>query len=397
MIIREKYLSKIRPYYDSEQIKALIGVRRAGKSTLMNQIISELKEIIPENRIFYVDFEDFDSEIYLSDPHGFYNIVKSFCAGKERCYIFLDEIQHLEKFEMVIASMRSKLGASVFVTGSNSHLLSGQLATKLTGRVIEFRILPFSYDEVSAFLKREDEETFLDYLRNGGMPIRFNEHNLLGFSPSLYKSIINRDLVETYKIMNPAQLHKFASYILASSGEVVSADSIVKTMNANNDAFSIATAYKYLSYLEEAFLVSSCNRFDIKGKQILTSLKKYYAVDSSFIYAQKGNKSINEGFVLETIVYNELISRGYEVYTGKTYKGEVDFVVLSEGNRCYVQVCYLLASDEIIKREFDAFKSIKDNHPKYVISMDKIDMSQDGIIHLNIRDFLIHKSEIIFL
>ncbi len=353
MIIREKYLSKIRPHYDSEQIKALIGVRRAGKSTLMKQIITELKETVPENRIFYADFEDFDSEIYLSDPHGFYDIIKSFCADKERCYIFLDEIQHLVKFEMVIASIKSKLGASVFVTGSNSHLLSGKLATKLTGRVIEFRILPFSYDEVSEFQNKEDDETFLDYLRNGGMPIRFNENNLLGFSPSLYKSIINRDIVEAYKIINPAQLHKFASYILASSGEIISVDSIVKTMNANNDALSTTTVYKYLSYLEEAFLVSYCNRFDIKGKQILSSLKKYYAVDSSFIYVQKGNKNINEGFVLETIVYNELILRGFEVYTGKTYKGEVDFAVLSESNKCYVQVCYLLASDEIIKRELN--------------------------------------------
>lgn len=396
MFIREKYLQKIRPYYDSEQIKVITGLRRCGKSTLLNQIIIEITEKVPKDRIFYMDFEDFDSEIFHNDPHSLYEILKKFVEGKERCYVFLDEIQHVARFELLIASIRSKLKCSLFVTGSNSTLLAGELASRLTGRTVEIQVMPFSYSEVVEYTGQDSDDTFFDYMKNGGIPIRFNENAIpmLNTSLTLYKGILSRDIFSKNDIKNRQQFNNFSSYILANSGETISTTSIEGYMKKEKESIASSTLYRYLEYLESAYLVSKCSRYDIKGKQMLSTRMKYYAMDTSFISIQKGNRDINQGLVLETLVFNELISRGYQVYIGKTYKGEIDFIVSDGIGKCYIQVCFLLATEEVIAREFSAFGSIKDNYPKYVLSLDKIDMSQNGIVHINIRDFLTGRKEI---
>ena len=394
MLIRGKYLKRIRPYYDSDFIKVLTGIRRCGKSTILAQIMDELSSNISKDRLLYIDLESYDYASLLDSPSDFYNLIKEYCKDKEKVYLFIDEIQYLKEFERVIASIRSSLGCSVFVTGSTSSLLAGELASRLTGRVLEFRIMPFSYSEVFEYTGKKGDEALIDYLYYGGMPVRFNENSQdsLMILSMLYKSILKRDIISAKSISNQHQFTNIASFVLANSGQMISGNSISGYLSAKDERIASSTVYQYLRYLEESYLINCSKRFSIKGKQILETLGKYYAADPAFITMQNSNqKDMNKGLNLETVVYLELLSRGYTVYTGKTYKGEIDFVVMDNNHQAYIQVAYLLSDDEIIKREFSAFSSIHDNYPKYVISMDKLDFSRDGIIHLNIESFLLNE------
>ncbi len=399
-MLRKAYIDRIRPYYHSEQLKAIVGVRRAGKSTIMKQIIEEISSTIEKDRIIYFDFENYEMSVYLDDPMRFYQILKTFTEGKERCYVFLDEIHRMKDYERVLASIRSSLGASVFVTSSNSGLLMGALATVLTGRYVSFQILPFQYSEVLEYKGSEDtDEEFLSYMEKGGFPLVYKE-SFMGpkqYLTELYDAIIRNDILKAYDIRNADQLKRFASYVLVHSGEIISTESITGHIKSTKEDITTQSCYKYLKCLEETFLVHKCRRYDIKGKALLDSKSKYYSVDPGFININEGSADINRSFILETIIYNELRFRNYEVYAGKTYNGEVDYVVSDGRKKCYVQVCYLLAADEIVRREFGAFSSIKDASPRYVLSLDKLDFSRDGITHMNIRDFLTHKKELILL
>ncbi len=399
-MLRKAYIDRIRPYYHSEQLKAIVGVRRAGKSTIMKQIIEEISSTIEKDRIIYFDFENYEMSVYLDDPMRFYQILKTFTEGKERCYVFLDEIHRMKDYERVLASIRSSLGASVFVTSSNSGLLMGALATVLTGRYVSFQILPFQYSEVLEYKGSEDtDEEFLSYMEKGGFPLVYKE-SFMGpkeYLTELYDAIIRNDILKAYDIRNADQLKRFASYVLVHSGEIISTESITGHIKSTKEDITTQSCYKYLKCLEETFLVHKCRRYDIKGKALLDSKSKYYSVDPGFININEGSADINRSFILETIIYNELRFRNYEIYAGKTYNGEVDYVVSDGRKKCYVQVCYLLAADEIVRREFGAFSSIKDASPRYVLSLDKLDFSRDGITHMNIRDFLTHKKELILL
>ncbi len=399
-MLRRTYLDRIRPYFHSEQIKAIVGSRRAGKSTIMKQIIEELSLSVSRDRIVYFDFEDYEMSIYLDDPKRFYQKVKNYIQGKERCYIFLDEIHHMEDYERVLASIRSSLGASIFVTSSDSNLLMGSLATVLTGRYISFNVLPFQYSEVLECKNTEDsDEEFLSYMDKGGFPLVYAESFLdtKEYLTELYDAIIKNDIVRSHEIRNPGQLKRFAAFVLVHSGEIISSESITGHVRSTSEEITVQSCYKYLKCLEEAFLVQKCSRYDIKGKALLDSKSKYYAVDPGFININEGSADINKAFILETIVYNELRFRNYEVHVGKTYNGEVDFVVLDGKKKCYIQVCYLLGSEETVKREFGAFSSIKDASPRYVLSLDKLNFSHDGITNMNIRDFLTRRKELILL
>ncbi len=399
-MLRKAYIDRIRPYYHSEQLKAIVGVRRAGKSTIMKQIIEEISSTIEKDRIIYFDFENYEMSVYLDDPMRFYQILKTFTEGKDRCYVFLDEIHRMKDYERVLASIRSSLGASVFVTSSNSGLLMGALATVLTGRYVSFQILPFQYSEVLEYKESEDtDEEFLSYMEKGGFPLVYKE-SFMGpkqYLTELYDAIIRNDILKAYDIRNADQLKRFASYVLVHSGEIISTERITGHIKSTKEDITTQSCYKYLKCLEETFLVHKCRRYDIKGKALLDSKSKYYSVDPGFININEGSADINRSFILETIIYNELRFRNYEVYAGKTYNGEVDYVVSDGRKKCYVQVCYLLAADEIVRREFGAFSSIKDASPRYVLSLDKLDFSRDGITHMNIRDFLTHKKELILL
>ena len=386
------HTSRIRPYYKSDLIKSIAGIRRCGKSTILKQIIEELSERVSDDQIIFYDFEDFDNEHYLHDPQGFYHDVKNriaALAGK-KAYILIDEVQYMDRYIPIIASIRSALGASVFVTGSTSTLISGELADKLTGRYVEFSVFPFSYDEVVQFTSHDDEETLADYLKWGGFPVRFAPAiNARTAIQDILSSIVERDILGRHPEFDRWNFRNFLSYILAYTSNRISTESLSTFISVNEKKISTTTCYKYLEAMREANLISMPVRFDIRRKEMLKTRRKSYATDPSLVTLQRGSTApFDLGDILETVAYNELVSRGYEVHTGKTYNGEIDFVVTNRVKRCYIQVAYLLASEEVVEREFKAYSSVKDNWPKYVISLAKPDFSQRGIIHMNVRDFL---------
>ena len=400
---REHYLEQIRPYYEVDLIKVITGVRRSGKSILLETIRDELIERgVDGDHLIYLNLEDLDYE-YIKNASDLNKEIKTRIVDDRKYYIFLDEIQHIEEFEKALASFRATLNVSLFVTGSNSTLLSGELATLLTGRTVEFEILPFSFLEVKEYFEINNrpfgEELFYEYLKWGGFPLRFDfkeEASIRRYLANLYESIINRDIVKKSRNLDKKTFMDISLYILANAGKEFSADNIIEYyQKKNGKAVSRKTVYNYLDKMKKAFLIHAVARYYIAGKEALKNREKFYAVDMGLRTINTNTVNFEDTFFLENIVYNELLSRGYHVFTGKTYKGEVDFVAIKDGKKCFIQVSYLLASKETIQREFGAYKPITDASPKYVMSLDKVNLSRDGIVHLNIIDFLLQKRDIL--
>lgn len=399
---RETYLEQIRPYYESDIIKVITGVRRAGKSILLQTIKEELMEKgVDQVHIFYLNFEDLDFD-YITDASDLNREIKSRIVDENKYYIFLDEIQHIENFEKALASFRATLNVSLFVTGSNSALLSGDLATLLTGRTIEFEILPFSFYEMKLYYelnnKAFSDDLFMDYLKWGGFPLRFDyedESSVHKYLSNLYTSIVNRDIVGRAKSADKRTFMDISLYILANAGKELSIDNIVETYKKENKEVSKRTIYNYLEKMKKAYLIHGVGRYNIVGKSALSNKEKQYAIDMGFRTINTNTINYEDTFFLENVIYNELITRGYTVFAGKTYKGEIDFVAIKNGKKCFIQVAYLLTGEATIKREFGAYDKITDASPKYVMSLDKIDMSHDGIIHVNIIDFLLRRVDLI--
>ena len=399
---RETYLEQIRPYYESDIIKVITGVRRAGKSILLDTIKEELIEKgISIDHIIYLNFEDIDFD-YIVDASDLNKEIKSRIKDKEKYYIFLDEIQHIEKFEKALASFRATMNVSLFVTGSNSALLSGELATLLTGRTVEFEILPFSFYEMKLYYelnnKEFNDDLFIDYLKWGGFPLRFDytdDVSVHKYLSNLYESIVNRDIVGKAKSADKKAFMDISLYILANAGKELSIDNIIESYKKENVEVSRRTVYNYLEKMKKAYLIHGVGRYNIVGKAALSNKEKQYVIDTGFRTINTNTINYEDTFFLENVIYNELITRGYTVFAGKTYKGEIDFVAIKNGKKCFIQVSYLLANEETIKREFGAYAKITDASPKYVMSLDKIDMSHDGIIHVNIVDFLLRRVDLI--
>lgn len=398
---RETYLEQIRPYYDSDIIKVIVGVRRSGKSILLDTIKDELIERgISGDKIIYLNLEDLDYD-YIVDASDLNKEIKTRVSGDGKYYIFLDEIQHIKSFEKALASFRATMNVSIFVTGSNSTLLSGELATLLTGRTVEFEILPFSFYEMKQYYELNkmewSEDLFLNYLKWGGFPLRFDykdEESIRRYITNLYESIVNRDIIRKSKSADKKTFMDISLYILANAGKELSIESIVDTYKKNKKEISRRTIYNYLERMKKAYLIHGVGRYNIAGKAALSNREKQYAVDMGFRTINTNFINYEDTFFLENVIYNELISRGYKVYAGRTFKGEIDFVAIKDGKKCFIQVSYLLASEDTIRREFGAYSKITDASPKYVMSLDKIDMSHDGIIHLNIIDFLLRKKNL---
>lgn len=398
---RETYLEQIRPYYESDIIKVITGVRRAGKSILLDTIKEELIEQgVPQDHIIYLNFEDLDYD-YIVDAADLNKEIKSRISDENKYYIFLDEIQHIENFEKALASFRATLNVSLFVTGSNSTLLAGELATLLTGRTVEFEILPFSFYEMKQYYeltgKEFNDDLFLDYLKWGGFPLRFDysdETAVHKYLLNLYESIVNRDIVGKTKSADRKAFLDISLYILANAGKELSIENIIETYKKNNKEISKRTVYNYLERMKKAYLIHGVGRYNIVGKSALSNKEKQYAVDMGFRTINTNTINYEDTYFLENIIYNELITRGYTVFAGKTYKGEIDFVAIRNSKKCFIQVSYLLASENTIKREFGAYDKITDASPKYVMSLDKIDMSRNGIIHVNIIDFLLRRVDL---
>lgn len=396
MIIRERYLKNIRPFYDQDLIKVLIGIRRSGKSVLLTQIMDELKNSnIDDNHIIYMNFEDLDNEEY-TDYKKLNKYIKEKIKDKDKYYIFFDEIQNVDSWEKVVNSLRASENTSLFITGSNSDLLSSDLATHIAGRYVSFKITPFTFKEVCELLnikdKNEIENEFLDYLKWGGMPQRFmqiDENSKKIYLNDIYDSIIVKDIINRFNIKDLDLLNRIVTYLITTPSQTFSPENLKKYFESISRSVSLETIYNYLDYLVRANLISKAERYDIRGKRILTGKYKYYLTDLGFTNILSEGKKAQIGAYLENIVYNELISRGYTVNVGSIDSGEVDFVATKFEEKIYIQVAYLLSDQNIIDREFKAYEKIADNYPKYVLTMDKIGISQNGIIHQNIIEWLL--------
>lgn len=404
MFIKRKiYINHIRQYYDSNLIKVITGIRRCGKSVLLSQIKDEIEESFSLNdeHIIWINFEDLKfAKLNTSEKLNNYILKK--ITDDHKYYIFLDEIQHVRSFEKVLASLKATQNVSLFVTGSNSKLLSGRLATLLVGRCKEFKIMPFSYSEMMDFYKENNLELsskpFNNYLRFGGMPQRFdykNEEDIKAYLRDIFYGIIDKDICNSKSKINKGVFLPIAKYVIVNSSKEFSAEKIVEYFNKQNtNSISSKYVYRYLDKLEQACLINRVNRYDIASKRNLKSIEKQFVIDPGFLLVVNESNQVSSSHALENLVYNELIYRGYDVKIGKTYKGEIDFVVMKDNKKCFIQVAYMLISDDVIEREFGAYKSVRDSSPKYVLSLDDMDMSKDGIIHLNIEEWLLHKKDL---
>lgn len=403
MIIREKYLCKIRPFYDQDLIKVITGIRRCGKSTILTQIIDELKDNnISEDQIIYLNFE---SKLYsnIQNDDDLYKYIKDKMNKKIKYYLFFDEIQNVASWEKAVNSFKTdfKDNVSIFITGSNSDLLSGELATHLAGRYVSFNIYPFMFSEVCELKKITNKDKyelvkdFDDYIIWGGLPQRFalnDEEQCRTYLTDIYNSIVMKDIVERFSIKDLDLFNRIVEYIVTTPSQTFSAENLIKYFNVNDDrGITKNTLYNYLEYMAKAMLINKVYRFDVRGKRILNGKYKYYLTDLGIGQVMNVSKKPQMGAYLENIVYNELISRGYDVKIGIQEGSEIDFIAVKNGKKEYYQVCYVLSDDKVINREFGAYKNVEDNYPKYVLSTDTIDMSQDGIIHKNIIDWLLDR------
>ena len=397
MIIRERYLSKIRPFYDQDLIKVIMGIRRCGKSVLLLQIIEELKEKgIPESQIIYINFENEDYS-FIKNDIDLHNYIKKKIVNKEKYYLFFDEIQNVKDWEKAINSFKSSKNVSVFITGSNSDLLSGELATHLAGRYVSFKLYPLTFGEVCVLKnlkeRTEIEDAFDDYITWGGMPQRFmltDEMQTRTYLSDIYDSIVVKDIITRFGIKDIDLFNRIVEYIVTTPSQNFSAESLSNYFaNKDDREVSKITLYNYLEYMAKAMLINKVDRYDIRGKRILNGKYKYYLTDLGLSQVKNIGKRPQLGAYLENIVYNELISRGYDVKIGNLEKAEIDFIATRFKEKIYIQVAYILADDTVIDREFGAYKGIEDNYPKYVLTMDKHDFSQEGIIHKNVIDWLL--------
>lgn len=401
MIKRELYLSKIRPFYDSDLIKVIVGIRRAGKSTIMMQIIDELKDKnILEEQIIYINFE-YKEFSFIRNDDDLYSYIKSFIKNDSKYYIFLDEIQNVDKWEKTVDSFKAKEKYSIFITGSNSDLLSGELATHIAGRYVSFKIYPFNFFEVCKLKnidnnnKYELKEYFDDYIKWGGLPQRFEfklESQIKTYLSDVYDSIIVKDIINRFEIKDLDLFNRIVEYIVTTPSETFSAETLANYFLGKEErGVAKNTLYNYLEYMVKGNLINKCERYDIRGKRILSGRYKYYLTDLGLGMVKNINKRPQLGAYLENVVYNELLVRGYEVSVGNIQNGEIDFIATKDNKIEYYQVTYMLSTDDVIEREFGAYKNIDDNYPKYVISTDTFDMSQNGIIHKNIIDWLLNR------
>ena len=399
MIIREKYLAKIRPFYEQDLIKVITGIRRCGKSVILTQIIDELKNNgIKPDHIIYINFE-LKSFSFIKNDDDLDNYIKSKLKDKKKYYLFFDEIQNVQSWELAINSFKAELKdrVSIFITGSNSDLLSGELATHIAGRYVSFKVFPFTFKEVCELKnvnsknKYELKELFDNYMLWGGMPQRFmmnDEEQTKIYLFDIYNSIVIKDIIERFKIKDLDLFNRIVEYVVTTPAQIFSAENLVKYFESDNRKVTKNTLYNYLEYMVKALLINKVDRYDLRGKRILNGRYKYYLTDLGLGQVLNTSKKIQLGAYLENIVYNELLSRDYDVKIGTLEEGKVDFIATKYNKKVYIQVTYQL-NDEIIDREMGIFKNISDNYPKYLISTDTIDLSRDGIIHMNIIDFLL--------
>ena len=398
MIKRETYMRRIRPFIGSELVKVMTGIRRCGKSVMLELIKEELKNSgVPEANIISINFEDMRYASLLTAKALHDEIIMRAQNISGKVYLFFDEIQEVADWEKCINSFRVEFDCDIYITGSNAKLLSGELATNLGGRYVEFTIYPFSFSEFTELYKGIFPETqpqgcFQKYLLFGGMPylanLRYAEEPCRQYLTDVFNSVQLKDIVKRNKIRDVDLLERILSYIIANVGTTFSATSISKFFKSEKRNVALETILNYIRHCTDACLFYPVKRQDLQGKQILASSEKYYIADHGVREAVFGGNMRDINLILENIVFMELLRRGYNVTVGKTGNLEIDFIAEKHGEKIYVQVCYLLASQETIEREFGVYDNVNDNFPKYVVSLDEFDMSRNGIKHCNIRNFL---------
>ena len=402
MIKRELYMSRIRPFINSELIKVLTGVRRCGKSVMLELIKEELLASgVSDKQFVSVNFENM-SNAGLCEANALHaEISRRVSEIKGRAYLLFDEIQEASDWEKCVNSFRVEFDCDIYITGSNAKLLSGELATYLAGRYVEFVIYPFSFSEFMELYhtmqpNAAEPDVFKKYLSVGGMPylgnLRFEEEPCRQYLQDVYNSVVLKDVVKRNNIRDVDMLGRIIAYVMANIGNTFSSTAVSKYLKSENRSVSPETILNYIKACEEAFLFYRVHRQDLQGKKILSVNEKYYIADHGIREAVFGGNMKDINLVLENIVFMELLRRGYRVAVGKAAAKEIDFICEKQGGKLYVQVCYLLASEETVEREFGAYHGIRDNYPKYVVSMDELDMSRDGIKHRNIRDFLLSQN-----
>ncbi|MCF2612678.1 MULTISPECIES: ATP-binding protein [Fusobacterium] len=405
MIKRELYLKQIRNFIDKPIIKVITGMRRSGKSMILKLISEKLLEkgVNPQN-IIYINFESlmFDD---LTEFKALYRyIIEKSQNLKGKIYILLDEIQEVQHWEKAINSFMVDLDCDIYITGSNANLLSSELATYIAGRYIEIKIYPLSFAEYIDFAKKQNpqkiltkEEYFEEYLQFGGLPgihnFNYDKNNIYQYLADIYNSILLKDVIAKNNIRDVDLLERIVLYAFDNIGNTFSAKNVSDFLKSQGRKLSRETVYNYLKALENAYILSRVQRYDIKGKSILETMEKFYLMDLGFRHTKLGYRSNDIAGYLENIIYLELLRRKYTVNIGKLQTKEIDFIGSFQEKKLYVQVTYLLSSPETIEREFSPLKNIEDNYPKYVLSMDNLKEDNiEGIIRKKIIDFLLEEN-----
>lgn len=397
MIQRPEYLNELKRFKDKELIKVVTGIRRCGKSTLLAMFKEYLiDEGIKEEQIISINLEDLKYN-FLKNYMDLYNYINDKLCKDKKNYILIDEIQTIPNFQKVADSLYINKNVDLYITGSNANLLSSELATLLSGRYIEIKMLPLSFKEYKEAINLEDlEEVYKRYISLGSFPygVKLEEDQISKYLGSLYNDVIIKDVMIRKGISDETMLKSVANFALDNIGNLFSINSIANTMTSDGRAINVRTVERYLEGFIESFFLYKASRYDIKGKQYLKTGEKYYVCDLGIRYFMLGRKIGDRGHILENVVYLELLRRGYDVYIGKVDDYEVDFVAIDSNGKKYVQVCETLKDNEnkILTRELNSLQKINDNYEKIILTMDKIPLSnEEGIIIKNVLEWLLEK------
>ena len=396
---RKEYIDKIKPFINKPVIKVITGMRRVGKSTFLKIISQKILKDIEESNKIYLNFETLELLKIKTDIELVEYLNPLLKDKKDKVYMFFDEIQLVKNWERVINALRVDENYDIYITGSNSSLMSSKISTLLSGRYIQIEIQPFNFREFLKLYSDKNlvyEELFKKYINIGGIPFLkyfdLDENSCAKYLQDLYNTVIVKDVIEYNKVRDVDMFNRILTYVFENIGQTFSSRSIQKFLKNENRNISVDTILNYLEYAKSAYIIKKVPRYDVVGKKILSVDEKYFITDHGLRYAKGFSNEKNIERILENIVYIELLSRGYKVNIGRVNDKEIDFIAVKGDKKEYYQVSYLLETEETRNREFGVYQKVNDNYPKYVLSMDKMNFSQNGIIHLNIIQFLCERS-----
>ena len=400
MINREIYMNKLLAYKNTEFIKVITGIRSCGKSSLLKLFMEKLLEDNPNTNVIYMNFESFKFD-NIVNYRDMYNEISKKIRPTEKNYILLDELQRIEEWEKAVNALKVDFDTDIYITGSNAYLLSSELSTYLSGRYVEIKVLPLSFKEYLEFTNKEDtktiEEEFIEYIKFGGMPgiitLKDEENLYENAVKGIYNTVFMKDVIERNKVVDATLLEKILKFLMSNIGSLISAKKIADFLTSQGTKITHNTVLNYIQMLENAYIIYRVPRYDIKGKEVLKTLEKYYIVDTGIRNIILGFRDADFGHLIENIVYFELIRRGYEVTIGKKDMLEVDFIATNANEKKYYQVTYTMLDQNVKKREIEVLNSINDNYEKTVITMDKLysNTSIEGIKIKYLIDFLLEE------